>query len=147
VTNVEWSTEGAKPQRAFESRVNGLKGRNLNPEDLVSLFTDFARRPPSGASGLEFKANKDADLTGVRLILKLIPGSSPTEEQGWDVNERVTLGSKGLHGSSGGGTLEAYSSKNQWEDFEEAIKQALAGASDTPFEISVRLAAGRSHSK
>ena len=32
-------------------------------------------------------------------------------------------------------------------DFEEAIKQALAGASDTPFEISVRLAAGRSHSK
>jgi hypothetical protein len=147
VTHVEWSTEGAKPEPAFESLVSALKGRNLNQEDLVSLFTDFARRPPSGTSGLEFKAIKDEDLTGVQLILKLIPGSPPTEEQGWSANERVTLGRKSLHGSSGGGTLDAYSSKYQWEDFKEAIKQALAGPSDTPFEISVRLAADRSRSK
>jgi hypothetical protein len=146
VVGVEWSAEGAKPAPAFISRVANLEGRNLKQEELVNLFTDFARRPQAGASGLEFKAIKDEDLTGVRLTLKLLPGSPPTEAQGWNVNERVTLGRKSLHSSSGGGTIEAYSSKDHWEDFEEAIKQALGGPSKTPFEISVRMAAGRPQS-
>jgi hypothetical protein len=113
VTNVEWSAEGVKPEPAFELRVSGLKGRNLNQEDLVSLFTDFARRPPLGTSGLEFKAMKDEDLTGVRLILKLTPGSAPTEEQGWNFNERVTLGRKSLHGSESGRSPEIVESTSQ----------------------------------
>jgi hypothetical protein len=145
VTRIEWSPEGAKPEPPFESRVASLKGKRLNQEDLVKLFTDFARRPQPGTAGLEFKAIKDEDLTGVRLVIKLIPGAPPTEEQGWNVNERVILGRKSLHGSSGGGTLEVYSATSQWEDFAEAIKQALTGTPETPFEISVRILAGKSH--
>ncbi len=113
---------------------------------LVRLFADFVRRPGSEAAGLEFKAIKDDDLTGVRLAIKLIPGANPTEAQGWDVNERVVLGRKSLHSSNGSGTLEAYAAIRQWEDFGAAVKQAVAAPPQTPFEISVRLQAEKSHS-
>jgi len=144
VTSIEWSAEGPKPQAQFESRLASLKGKNLNQEDLIALFTDFTARPQADTSGLEFKAIKNEDLTGVRLMLKLRPGSPPTPQQGWDVNTSVTLGRKSLYNSSGSGTLDVYSSKDRWEDLQDAIKQAVDGAPDTPFIIRVRLLGGQS---
>ena len=139
VTAIEWSPDSQKPHSSFASRVASFNGRLLDPKELVLLFSNFARRSEPGAAGLEFKAIKDDDLTGVRMFVKLIPGGNPTEGQGWNISERVILGRNALHGQHGGGTLEAYAGASQWADFGEAVKQVIAGAPETPFEISVRL--------
>jgi hypothetical protein len=59
------------------------------------------------------------------------------------VNEHVILGNKDIEESSGGGILEAYMEAHAWEDFAAAIKQSVAGAPETPFEISARIATGK----
>jgi hypothetical protein len=143
VADIEWTTNSAVPSEAFAKRVANLKNKPLNPKDLVDVLTRYASHPEPNASGLELTASKDEDLTGVRLIVRLIPGRPPLQTQGWDVSQEVILGRKSLNGSSGGGILEAYTEPQQWEDFAAAAKQAISGAPETPFEISVRIAAGK----
>ncbi len=53
----------------------------------------------------------------------------------------MIFGRKTLQSSSGTGIVEAYSEVKEWEDFRDAVIQALAGEAETPFEISVRLSA------
>jgi hypothetical protein len=142
VTTVEWAESSAKPSADFTARVDGFRNKPLEVGKLISLFAGFAAKPEPQASGIEFKAIKDEDLTGVLVTVRLLPGTPPTESQGWHVNERVTLGRKSLHGSSGSGILSAYSATNEWDDFAEAVAKALAAEPKMSFEISVRLAPG-----
>jgi hypothetical protein len=143
VTLIEWTSDSAKPGKAFEAEVGSLKNRQLNPKDLVHLLTDFAVRPQEDASGLELEAIKDEDLTGVRLVVNLVPGRPPTESEGWDVSEAVTLGTKDIHGSSGGGILEAYREFKDWDEFARAAKQAIDAPPETSFDIRARIASGK----
>ena len=143
VTAVEWAENSAKPSVDFAALVDSFRNKPLEISKLVSLLAGFAAKPDTQTSGIEFKAIKDEDLTGVLITVRLLRGTPPTESQGWDVNERVTLGRKSLHGSSGSGILSAYSATNQWDDFAEAAAKALAAEPKMPFEISVRLASGK----
>src|SRR5207237_406489 len=119
------------------------KGKRLRPDDLVATICNFARTPEPGAEGLELRATKDSYLTGVQLFVRLIPGNSTAVSQGWSNTQRVTLGREGLHGSSGSGTKDTYSEIEYWNDLKEAVKKALAGAPETPFEIRVKLSPGK----
>ncbi len=143
VTAIDWAPDSAVPSETFLKAITDLKDKPLDPGDLVGLLTAFARQPATNAAGLELTAIKDADLMGVRVVVRLVPGKPPTESQGWDVNQRVVLGDEGLHGSSGGGILEAYNKAKDWEDLAQAARQAIAGPPETPFEISARIAAGK----
>jgi len=81
----------------------------------------------------------------VRLILRLIPGKPPTEAQGWNVNEHVLLGKNCIHSSDSGGSLEFYRQAQDWEDLAEAAGKAIAFPPEAPFEISVRMEAGKNN--
>jgi len=144
VTAVKWTKNGVQPSRDLNARIDAFKNKPLEVNKIVALLTGFAAKSEPKASGIEFKAIKGEDLTGVLLMVRLLPGAPPTESQGWSVNERVTLGRNNIHGSSGGGTLDAYSTISHWDDFAEAASKALAAEPKTPFEINVRLATGSS---
>ena len=139
VTAIEWESNSVPPAKDFAATVTRLNGGPLNVKDLVALLTHFAAHPETNAAGLHVQAFKDEDLTGVRLLVRLIPGISPVQNQNWSVNERVVLGHKSLHDRTGGwgGDEEA------WEDFADAAKQAIAGPPETPFEISARIEVAR----
>ncbi len=141
VTAIDWSEDSAGPRPAFAARVVKLKDKRLNPRDVVGLLTFFAGHPEPNAMGLELRAYKDADLTGVRVVARLIPGTppAPTGTVGWDVSQHVVLGSNMVQGSSGGGVLDAYTEAQAWADLEGAIKQAVSAPAETPFEISARI--------
>ena len=91
--------------------------------------------------GLHLKAVRDADLTGVRLIVRLIPGTPPSPDGaiGWDVNRHVVLSGKSIQGNTGGGRLDAYSSPSDWDDLAAGIKRAVLSPPETPFEIGARI--------
>ena len=90
--------------------------------------------------GLDINAFKDADLTGVRVVARLIRGKPPSGSIGWDTTQHVILGSKTIEGGLGGGGLDTYAEARDWENLEAGIKQALAAPAETPFEISARIA-------
>ena len=138
---IEWGTGSVQPSKAFASRLSEFKGELLDSEKLVRLIANFAAHPERGTSGLELKAIKDDDLTGVRIVAKLLSPNADSAKTGWHCNERVILGRKTLQSSSGTGIVEAYAEVKEWEDFRDAVIQALAGEAETPFEISVRLSA------
>ena len=93
---------------------------------------------------LDLKAFREADLTGVRLVARLIPGKPPSPDGsiGWDVSQHVVLGGKSIQGSTGDGRLDAYTAAGDWEDLATGIKKAVLSPPETPLEISARIVAG-----
>ncbi len=91
--------------------------------------------------GLDLKASRDGDLTGIRLIARLIPGTPPSPDGpiGWDVSRYVELGGKSIQGNTGGGRLDAYSAPGDWEDLAIGIRKALSSPPETTFEIGAKI--------
>ncbi len=100
-----------------------MKNKLLSAKDFVGMLTVFAAHPEPNATGLDIKTVRDGDLTGVRLIVRLIPGAPPSPDGsiGWDVSRHVVLSGKSIQGSTGGGGLDAYSSPNDWDDLASGI--------------------------
>jgi hypothetical protein len=141
VTTIEWAAESAKPDKVFEARIASLKDKPLRGSDLVSVFCDFVRKREPGAVGIEIKAIKDEDLTGVQVIVRLIPTPPVTTGQGWSRIERVSIANKNDlgGGSSGSSSPNSYSTPDEWSDFEEAVNKATSAKPEVPFKIEVRL--------
>jgi hypothetical protein len=141
VTSVEWSEDSAEPRAVFAARISALKNHRLDAKGFVKVLTTFAAHPEPNAMGLELKAFKDGDLTGIRLVARLIPGTPPSPDGsiGWDVSRHVELGSKSIQGNTGGGRLDAYSAPGDWEDLAAGIKKALSSPPETTFEIGAKI--------
>lgn len=141
VTSVEWSEDSAEPRSAFAARISAMKNQRFDAKHFVEVLTSFASHPEPNAMGLDLKAFRDGDLTGVRLVARLIPGTPPSPDGsiGWDVSRHVELGGKSIQGSLGGGGLDSYTTAGDWEDLASGIKKAVSSLPETPFEISARI--------
>lgn len=141
VTSVEWSDDSAEPRRAFAGRIAAMKDQRLDAKHFIEVLTSFASQPEPNAMGLDLKAFREGDLTGVRLVARLIPGTPPSPDGpiGWDVSRHVELGGKSIQGNTGGGRLDAYSAPGDWDDLARAIKKALSSTPETTFEIGAKI--------
>jgi hypothetical protein len=141
VTSVEWSEDSAKPRSAFAARISAMKNQRFDTKHFVEVLTSFASHPEPNAMGLDLKALRDGDLTGVRLVARLIPGTPPSPDGpiGWDVSRHVELGGKSIQGNTGGGRLDAYSTPGDWDDLARGIKKALSSPPETTFEIGAKI--------
>jgi len=141
ITSVDWSEDSAQPQQAFAAQITGMKNKLLSAKEFVGVLTVFAAHPEPNAMGLDLKAVRDGDLTGVRLIVRLIPGTPPNPDgsTGWDVTQHVVSSGKSIQGSTGGGRLDAYSSPSDWDDLASGIKRAVLTPPEAPFEIGARI--------
>ena len=116
-----------------------VKDQPLEPARIVGLLMRYLSTPELQAGGLEFRAIKDEDLTGVRLIVKLLAGRTSASDGVCKVAEHVTLGRKGLDGMSGVGGKDFYLQAGGWSALADAMTKAIAGAPETPFEIAVEI--------
>ncbi len=141
VTSVEWSEDSAEPRPAFAARISAMKNQRLDARHFVEVLTSFAAHPEPNAMGLDLKALRAGDMTGVRLVARLIPGTPPRPDGsiGWDVSRYVKLGGKSIQGNTGGGRLDAYSAPGDWDDLARGIKKALASPPETPFKIGAKI--------
>jgi hypothetical protein len=139
VTAIVWADDSAPPDKSLLAQVAALKDKRLQAKDLVRLLTEYALHPERGSAGLEINAGKGSDLTGVQLLIKLIPGSPPPSDKSWDTNELVTLGRKQLQNGGSTFSREPAEIVEELSDLCDAAKQAIAAAPETPFEVNVRL--------
>ena len=136
---VEWATNSATPDPAFAAALDRLKGHRLAATSLVTMLSSFAAHRADNAGGLELNVIKDDDLTGVRIVARLVPIGTRHSRANCSCNESVRLGRKGLLASSGGGIWESFSKEKDWHEFGEAVTKALAGPPETPVEIDVSI--------
>jgi hypothetical protein len=139
VTRITWSSNSVALRPAFTGQFDALKNKPLRAETLVRLLANFAARPETNAIGLEINATRDKDLTGVQLAVTPLAGSAHADEEDWEASAQVLLAGKTLLDHSETRTLSSLTTPDGWEDFANALKQALASPPRTPFEFSVRL--------
>jgi len=137
VNTIGW--EGIKPGAKFAGSVTAFKDQPLEPARIVDLLRRYVAAPEFQAGGLEFRAIKDEDFTGVRLIVKLLPGRTAVSSGVCEVAEHVTLGRKGLDGMSGAGGSDFYYQAGGWSGLADAMTTAIAGAPEMPFETAVQI--------
>jgi hypothetical protein len=137
VTLIEWSPDTIPPNAAFAARISAFKGNALDADDLAHLLWEFVNRPETNARGLQLKAIKDEDLTGVRLSVKLFHDKSPGTIRYWKQCDKISLQRNVLANSNMAGIPSSYSQPDS--SFRDKAKLAIAGEPEAPFEISVRL--------
>src|SRR5262249_52954356 len=90
VTTIEWATNGATPSAPFITRIESLRNKLLTVDAFKAVVLDYQENPEPKSSGLDLQAVKDDDLTGVTLVVRLLPGTTPTP-RGWSYHKHVTL--------------------------------------------------------
>ena len=146
VTGIEWADLNVNPTPEFAALVQSLKDKPLRADRLVEVLATLAARSETESGGLELRAQKDEDLSGVKIVLRLLPGHPPGRGQGWRVHEVVTLGHRTLDQdlnsySAGFFGRQAFSYRGpSWSQLSEAVTRALSGPPTLPFLIFVRMA-------
>ncbi|MGA3267428.1 MAG: hypothetical protein ABSE16_11465 [Verrucomicrobiota bacterium] len=144
VTDIKWENGGVKPSDEFARTIAALKNKPLDASQIVSLLAHYATTPEPQTAGLQFTAIKDEDLTGVRLLIRLLPGRQLTNSEYYRVNEWVTLGRRSLFRSGGAVVSDYFGTTDGSSGLPDAVNQALAGKPETPFEIAVQIRSGNS---
>jgi hypothetical protein len=136
---IEWAADGTKAQQKFTDRIEKLKDRALQAEEIVRLIADFVRSPEPGSSGFMLTATRNEELTGVQISIRLIPMTAAGATQDWKVEENVVVGTKSVLSSGGAGSKDGYQDPDDWNDLREAVMKATSAAAETPFQIQVRI--------
>lgn len=139
VTEIGWDDGSAKPSDEFAREVEAFKGKPLDASQVLGLLTHYVAAPEPHAPEVQFSAIKDEDLTGVRLLIRLVPGVTAKNPGKCDVAESGRLGGTSLLGSFGGGDRDYYTKNEGWSSLADAINEALRGSPETPFEIGVQI--------
>ena len=142
VMKIEWANDSVRPSHEFAEKIAAFEGQRLEATNLVELLRHYVIAPESNAAGLEFEASRDEDLTGVKLVVRLIPGRQLTSSQMYQINEGVTLGRDGLVGISEIAKGQLFTGIRQWTYFSDAVTRIVDSDPETPFQISVGISAG-----
>ncbi len=130
----------AEWQQDAQARLDKLKGEPLTSEKFVALVIASAGKVPAGASGFELGAARDEDLTGVRLVLKLLTRHEDgTDTSSKATNEHVALAGESLHSSYGSSSMDHLQEAKSYKEFSRVADRALGAAADQPFSLMFSL--------
>ena len=137
VISITWTSDLSPPAK-WSDRISLLHDHLLTTDEVIGLLTQFVQHPATNASGMDLQFVRDDDLTGVSLVVKLLPRNSPGRDW-WDTRQRVVQGRKILHSSQAGAVTSIFSQPKGWKDLSNALSTVLTAPPDVPFEISVKL--------
>jgi hypothetical protein len=132
----------AKPLKdadALNALVGGLGGTPLDAESLKRFLEKACAGLPKGVAGFRLIVERDASLTGIRVLLEWVTERVPRGSgvPGWTADERVSLDKEDLL-NSGGSFRENYATTNEgFEDLRDPVTKVLASAPAMTFSIHV----------
>ena len=140
ITAIEWDANTVKPSDTFTARVEAFRNKLLVAAYFTEFLALYVSKPEPNTGGLTFNARRDEDLTGVTLLVGLLPGTPSAPNQSCHVVESVVLGEKAIHSSSAAGDMSFYGTdRRAWEEFTKAIATAINALPETPFLISASI--------
>jgi hypothetical protein len=152
-----------KPNAAFAARLEAMKGKPFEPDAFLSLVRLPVEQLPAEVYALRFSVNRTGDGTGVTLRVHLLdeiqakeldhggsispdPKTQRNAPYGWSFSQRVSVGGKGLLGSSGVCT-HSHWLEEKHVDLRDALRQACLAAPSEPIEVRLHLIAHKGQQK
>jgi hypothetical protein len=139
VTTIDWASDSAKPDDTLIAQVAALLHARLTGQSLTAIITRYLTAPLPGSCGLMLKAQKDEDLTGVAIMIRLVPGRTPRAEDFGNILQFIKVGTRQLYSVCGDNPFGYEAAHGQWTNFAKAVDDAVASAPETPFVIDYRM--------
>jgi hypothetical protein len=125
-------------------RLEALKGKPLTSKGLVGLLLAFTGRLLPGATGINIRADRAGDNTGVILNVRLTETSSQVNAQeGWTYRFLVIVAHEALYISHSDMAYEYGQTEQAYEELVEALDEALESPLDEAFELRLSVIQGR----
>lgn len=130
-----------EPNDTFTQLLDSLKGEALTSEKFIKILLHFATDTPKGSAGIQIKALRYEDLTGVDLIVKFPTHKvlARPDHPGWDCNKRVIVGNNDIYNSFGTGSKRSLCEPEDHNDLKKAIDKALSSPPNLPLIIRTTL--------
>jgi hypothetical protein len=137
VTEIRFAEKSLQPTASLLELLRGLSNAPLSSAKFVDILLAVANGADSAVSGIELKAMRDDDLTGVFIEIKLTTERAKQggTQKGWKSLERVTVKGGGYN-SSGSSSLEYGATREAYKELAAAIDKALVAEPDEPFVFS-----------
>jgi hypothetical protein len=144
IQEVLIDSNSVEPDQLLTEQIETLKGKPLTAEDMVGLLLSVTRNLPPGSTGIEIRADRVGDDTGVTLsmrLIKAIPQTSPGKRWGYTIH--IIVGDEPVMMQSGSGSYE----RSQTDETYEWLAKALSESLKSPPEeaVRLRLSIGREH--
>jgi len=143
VDEVVFANDSANPNEAVTRRLDAVKGKPLTSKAYVGILLAVTNDLPPGATGVKLRAVRRGNDTGVKLEVRLTrsayEGGAWIAGGSWGTSERVTVGRRRIHGSSGVCSHDHAQSESAFETLARAIDEAVAAPLDESFIIAVSL--------
>ena len=156
IDDATLSKDSLRPE-AVVNKLKSLKGKPFEADAFVELIRSLVKNLPQGVQALRFSVDRTGDGSGLTLKVDLLderrakqlgrsgsfsPGSAAPKGMpiGWDFNERVEVGEKGLHAISGACTHANWLEEKHIV-LMDAINAACSSAPAEPFVVQILLIA------
>jgi len=135
IVRVEWEAGSAALAGAWRAKADTLRGRRLEGEAMVSLLKSFLKNPADRVSGISVDMIRYADLTGVTLSIRLLPGATITH------GAQCRYDFTGVYESGGGAwKIGELGDPAQWKRLRHEIAAVSESDPKRAFEIRFAIA-------
>ncbi len=135
VTAIEWLHGPDAPNPAFKKRIDGWKDRKIDPDLIVQLLIDYARKPLPHTKELSVSVCRQGDATGIVVLVSLRSGE-PGKNAGRNMSHSVRFKAGGQSVGSSGGSADSCTKLSEWTDFRDRAARAIKAPAEQPFTFS-----------
>ncbi|MEO5915626.1 MAG: hypothetical protein ABIS50_15435 [Luteolibacter sp.] len=139
ITGIEVGPAGKPVGGKLTDRIHGLEGSAFAADTIPGLLRWFATHECPGVRGLHVEAVREADLTGVILVVHIVSGEYPAKDSSWGWHSGGLIGTHPLGNSGGSSSAGSVLDGTFLEDFTEDLSEKLKTQATTPFLVSVGL--------
>ncbi len=134
VTAIEWLHGPAAPNPAFKKRIDGWRDRKIDPDLIVQLLIDYARKPLPHTKELSVSVCREGDATGIVVLVSLKSGE-PGKNAGRNMSQSIRFKGGG-QSVGGGGSADSYTKLSEWTDFRDRAARAIKAPAEQRFTLS-----------
>jgi hypothetical protein len=144
VQQVLIDSNSVEPDQLLTEQIEALEGKPLTAEDIVDLLLSVTRNLSPGSTGMEIRADRVGDDTGITLSIRLIKAIPQTDPgRHWGHTIYIIVGDEPVMMRSGSGSYEHSQTDETYEWLVEPLSESLKSPPEEA--VRLRLSIGREH--
>lgn len=137
IVAIEWAPESMAPSAELSAKLESLIGAKLTFQSIMAAISSYTSRPDPRARRFELSMYRFTDLTGVRILACLKPGSEPRENiYSWTM---IEMGEYSDNDSEHLPHLHEFARPQHWEKMKKAIEAMHIAPPAKNFHFSIQI--------
>ncbi|RYD22769.1 MAG: hypothetical protein EOP88_06845 [Verrucomicrobiaceae bacterium] len=122
---------------ATGKRLTALEGKQLDPDELVSIICEFSDKLPEGINGIKVRGVRISKPVGFKFTVWSSKGKHPEIWQSFNYDGRLTTPGKARFQSSGSCGHQDIGKPTRWIEWRSALEDALKAPSNTELVLRI----------